>query len=681
MVINPEVAKAMRDLGFLTEVAEDDSSAQFRARAYYRAADTIGNLPEDISDIYGKAGVKGLLEIPSIGKNIAAKIEEYVKTGRVRALEDLKAKIPIEIDELYGIEGVGPKTVRALYDKLKVKNLADLEKAANEGRLRTVPGFSEKKEQDILKKIGFFKKGMGRRIIGEVYPLVKQIEKSLSQVAGVKNAMAAGSVRRMKETIGDIDYIVAASDPEPVMDFFTKMPEVQEVIGRGPAKAFVRLAGGIDADLLVVPEESWGSALQYFTGSKEHSVELRKIAIARGLRLNEWGVFKGEKRVAGATEEDVYKMLGLQWVPPEMRENAGEIELARQNRIPELVEYGSLKGDLQVHSENSDGTATIEEMARAAKEFGLDYVAITDHTKSLALAGGLDNDTLGGGNGNDLILGGDGNDVLNGDGNSDRLDGGAGNDTLNGGSRTDTLIGGLGDDRLDGGVGNDIVDYSAAAAGVTVNLALGTATGEGNDTLVSIERVIGSSFADTITGNDVANLLTGGAGNDTLRGGGANDTLVGGTGIDQLFGDAGHDILLWDRDNPGFYDGGAGFDTLDAKLSTADNIDLRGANFAGLERIQTGGGKDVVTLSLSDVLSDTADHQFIADLGSSSPDTLNIDLGGGWTATQADATLGPTAVAAGISVSGMTAYTFTNGDDTVTVFTNAEIVNSQILSS
>lgn len=389
-MINPEVAKVMRDLGFLTEVGDDDPNAQFRARAYYRAADTIASLPQDVADIYNKSGVKGLLEIPSVGKAIAAKIEEYVKTGKVRALEDMKAKVPINVDELYGLEGVGPKTVRALYDSLKIKNLADLEKAASEGRLRAVPGFTEKKEQDILKKIEFFKKGKGRRIIGEIYPLVKQIEKSLSQVAGVKNAVAAGSVRRMKETIGDIDYLVAASDPEPVMDFFTKMPEVQEVIGRGPAKAFVRLAGGIDADLLVVPEESWGSALQYFTGSKEHSVELRKIAIAKGLRLNEWGVFKGEKRVAGATEEEVYRALGLQWVPPEMRENAGEIELAQQNAIPELVEYGSLKGDLQVHSENSDGTATIEEMARAAKEFGLDYVAITDHTKSLALAGGLD---------------------------------------------------------------------------------------------------------------------------------------------------------------------------------------------------------------------------------------------------------------------------------------------------
>jgi DNA polymerase (family 10) len=391
---NSDVAKVMRDLGFLTEVGEGDPNVQFRARAYYRAADTIANLPENVEDVYSKNGVAGLLEIPAVGKAIAAKIEELIKTGKVRHLEELRAKIPINVDELYGIEGVGAKTIKLLYEKLQVKSLAELEKAAAEGRLRKVPGFTERKEQDVLKRIEFFKKGKGRRIIGDVWPLVKQIEARLLKIAGVKNAMAAGSLRRMKETVGDIDYIVAASDPGPVMEFFVRMPEVQEVIGRGPAKAFVRLAGGLDADLLVVPEESWGSALQYFTGSKEHSVELRKMAIAKGLRLNEWGVFKGEKRVAGKTEQDVYRALGLQLVPPEMRENAGEIELARQNRIPELVEYGSLKGDLQVHSENSDGTATIEEMVRGAKAFGLDYIAITDHTKSLALAGGLDEQEL-----------------------------------------------------------------------------------------------------------------------------------------------------------------------------------------------------------------------------------------------------------------------------------------------
>jgi DNA polymerase (family 10) len=393
-VKNSDIAKIMRHLGFLTEVGEDYANAQFRARAYYRAADTIANLSENVADVYDNGGVAALLEIPSVGKAIAAKIEEYVKTGKVRHLEELKAKIPINIDELYGIEGIGPRTIKALYDKLQVKDLAGLENAAAEGRLQTVPGFTEKKEQDIKKRIEFFRKGKGRRIIGEVYPLVKQIELRLLQAEGVHHAVAAGSVRRMKETVGDIDYLVTADDPEKVMEFFVSMPEVEEIVGRGPAKAFVRLAGGIDADLLVVPKESWGSALQYFTGSKEHSVELRKIAIAKGLRLNEWGVYKGEARVAGATEDGVYQALGLQWIPPEMRENTGEIELAKQGRLPKLVEYGSLRGDLQVHSESTDGTATMEEMARAAKEFGLSYIAITDHTKSLALANGLDENEL-----------------------------------------------------------------------------------------------------------------------------------------------------------------------------------------------------------------------------------------------------------------------------------------------
>ena len=223
---------------------------------------------------------------------------------------------------------------------------------------------------------------------------MKQIESLLLKVGGVKQAMAAGSVRRMRETIGDIDYLVSSENPEAALDFFVKMPEVDEIIAKGPAKAFVKLAGGIDADLLAVPAESWGSALQYFTGSKEHSVELRKIAIAKGLRLNEWGVYKGETKIAGETEEQVYKILGLQWIPPEMRENRGEMELARLGKIPKLIEYGSLKGDLQVHTERTDGTASMEQMAAAAKEFGLDYIAITDHTKSLALAGGLDEDEL-----------------------------------------------------------------------------------------------------------------------------------------------------------------------------------------------------------------------------------------------------------------------------------------------
>lgn len=295
------------------------------------------------------------------------------------------------------------------------------------------------------------------------------------------------------------------------------------------------------------------------------------------------------------------------------------------------------------------------------------------------VTGGTLNDLVSGGRGNDILLGDAGNDELNGGGSADKLDGGAGDDSLNGSGGSDTLIGGLGNDLLNGGSSKDTVDYTAAAGSVAVDLALGTATGEGNDTLLNIENVTGSGFNDTITGSTLANVLVGGGGADTIRGGDGNDKLTGGTGIDQVFGDAGHDTLKWDSAD--LLDGGIGFDTLDAILSSADTIDLRGANFANLERIRTGSGKDIVTLSLNDVLSDTADNQFVADLGSSSPDTLNIDLTGGWNATTPNSTLGPTGVAAGISVSGMTAYTFTNGTDTVTVFSNAEVVNTQILSS
>ncbi len=389
------LAKTLREMAFLTEV-EDAQNAQFKSRAYYRAADSIDSLSADVVDIYSKGGMNALLDIPGIGKAIAGKIEEFVKTGSIHQLDELKKQIPIDIDQMSSVEGIGPKTVKAIYKKLGVTHLASLEAAAKEGRLKTVPGISAKKEQDILKKIEFAKKSLGRRMIGEVWPLAKKIESRLQGLDGVFSAALAGSARRMKETVGDLDYIVASENAGAVMDFFTKMPEVEEVKGRGPAKAFVRLREGIDSDVLVVPEKSWGSALLYFTGSKDHNVELRKIAIGKKLRLNEWGVFEAgtEKRVAGRTEQDVYDVLGLQWIPPEIRENASEIEAAAKNGIPGLVEYGSLKGDLQVHSDNTDGTATVEEMARAAKEFDLDYIALTDHTKSLAMAGGLDGGEL-----------------------------------------------------------------------------------------------------------------------------------------------------------------------------------------------------------------------------------------------------------------------------------------------
>ena len=308
---------------------------------------------------------------------------------------------------------------------------------------------------------------------------------------------------------------------------------------------------------------------------------------------------------------------------------------------------------------------------------GNDAVTLPVDAAAATAAGYSASQTFKGGDGNDTVAGGTLDDRISGGNGSDGIAGGAGNDTLTGDGNSDTLVGGLGDDVLDGGASNDTASYAAAAGPITADLSLGTATGEGADTLLNLEHVTGSGFNDTITGNDLKNALIGGAGNDTVHGGLGNDTLTGGTGTDQLFGDGGHDTVKWDIAD--LIDGGDGFDTLDANLSSADTIDLRGANFANLERILTGGGKDTVTLSLNDVLSDTADNQFVADLGSK-PDTLNIDTAGGWSEIAPNAALGPTGVAAGISVAGMTAHTFTNGVDTVTIFSNAEAVHAQILS-
>jgi DNA polymerase (family 10) len=382
---------------------KNKSNAVFKIRAYRRTADVIENLSSNVEEIYNKWKLKGLTEIPSIGKAIASKMEEYITTGKIEYFEELKKRTSINVDEFYHLEGIGigPRTVKTLHERLGIKDLSELEKAAKEGKIHILPGFSYKKEESILRKIQSFKKGRGRYLLGDIYPIVKQIEVRLSNLRGVKKAIAVGSFRRMKETVGDIDYLVSSDTPEIVMDYFASMPEVDEVIGKGPSKTFVKLNNGMDADLLVVPKESFGSALQYFTGNKEHGVALRKIAISRGLRLNEWGVYDSntDGMVAGSKEEEVYDILGLEWIPPEMRENNGEIKLAKKERtnesnnlkLPDLINYNDLKGDLQVHSNDTDGMISIRDIALAAKEkFGLEYIAITDHTKNLALTHGLD---------------------------------------------------------------------------------------------------------------------------------------------------------------------------------------------------------------------------------------------------------------------------------------------------
>lgn len=413
MINNAAISRVLRQIAYLIELEEgtpynsDNNNKNkpnivFKIRAYRRTADIIENLSSNVEEIYNKWKLKGLIEIPSVGKAIALKIEELLSTGRIEYFEELKKKTSINVEEFYHLEGIGigPRTVKVLHDNLGIKNLSELEKAAAEGKIHSIPGFSYKKEESISKKIQSLKKGSGRYLLGDIYPLVKQIEDRLSNLKGVKKTIAVGSFRRMKETIGDIDYLVLADAPEIVMDYFASMPEVDEVIGKGPTKTFVKLNNGMDADLLVVPKESFGSALQYFTGSKEHDVALRKIAISKGLRLNEWGVYdKKNRMVAGSTEEGVYNKLGLDWIPPEMRENNGEIELAKKEKdkgssklkLPDLIDYDDLKGDLHVHSNDTDGMISIQDIALAAKEkFGLEYIAITDHTKSLAFAHGLD---------------------------------------------------------------------------------------------------------------------------------------------------------------------------------------------------------------------------------------------------------------------------------------------------
>ena len=413
MTSNAAISRVLRQIAYLIELEEgaqdknDDNNKNkpttvFKIRAYRRTADVIENLSSNVEEIYNKWKLKGLSEIPSVGKAIALKIDELLTTGKIEYFEELKEKTPINVEEFYHLEGIGigPRTVKILHDRLGIKSLSELEKAAEERKIHNVPGFSYKKEESILKKIKSLKRDRGRYLLGDIYPLVKQIEDRLSSVKGVKKAVAVGSFRRMKETVGDIDYLVLSDAPEIVMDYFASMPEVDQVIGKGPSKTFVKLNNGMDADMLVVPKESFGSALQYFTGNKEHGIALRKIAISKGLRLNEWGIYdKKNKMVAGSTEEGIYNILGLEWIPPEIRENSGEIELAKKEKekgsnklkLPDLIDYYSLKGDLQVHSNDTDGMMSIQDITLAAKEkFGLEYIAITDHTKSLALAHGLD---------------------------------------------------------------------------------------------------------------------------------------------------------------------------------------------------------------------------------------------------------------------------------------------------
>jgi DNA polymerase (family 10) len=388
--MNQELAKILYEIGDFLESEE----VPFKPYAYKNAAITVDSLEQDVADIYKKGGLKALGEIPSVGDSIARKIEEYIKTGKIKYYNELKRKLPVKLEELIAVEGMGPKRARYLFQKLGIADLKDLEKAAKRNKIAGLFGFGPKAQANILQGIEFLKRSKGRFLLGEILPKAQEFYDRLKNVKEVEQIDFAGSLRRMKETIGDIDILAISSHPKKVMDYFTSQPGIVKIWGRGGTKASIRLKECFDMDLRVVPKRSYGSALQYFTGSKEHNIVLRKIAIEKGLKLSEYGLFRGPKMIAGESEEGVYNALGLDWIPPELRENTGEIEAAQAKKLPELIELKNIKGDLHCHTTWSGGENTIEEMAKKAMELGYGYIGIADHTKFLRIENGLDEKRL-----------------------------------------------------------------------------------------------------------------------------------------------------------------------------------------------------------------------------------------------------------------------------------------------
>jgi len=393
---NQELAKIFYEIAAYLEM----EGVAFKPYAYEKAALTLETLEEDIEEIYKKGGLPALEKIPGVGKSIAEKIEEYLKKGKIKYYRELKKKTPLNIEELTAVEGMGPKKVKILYQKLGIRNLKDLEKAARAHKIAPLFNFGEKTEKNILEGIAFLKRSKGRFLLGDILPVVKEVHEKLKNLKEVEEISPAGSVRRMKETIGDVDFLVISRKPQIVMDFFTSLPGVIKIWGKGQTKSSVRMRDGFDMDIRVVSKKSYGSALQYFTGSKEHNIVTRRIAMDKGLKLSEYGLFRGPKMIAGGTEEGIYKFLGMQWIPPEMRENQGEIEAALQqaqgkpNGLPKLIGYNDIRGDLHCHSKWDGGANSIEEIAKASIEIGYQYIGISDHTKFLRIEHGLDEKKL-----------------------------------------------------------------------------------------------------------------------------------------------------------------------------------------------------------------------------------------------------------------------------------------------
>jgi DNA polymerase (family 10) len=381
---NQEIAKIFNEIAGLLEIKNDNP---FRIRAYRRAALNVEGLTRNVEDL----SEDELLEVPGVGKELAAKIAEYIKTGNIAAHQELKKEIPQIVLDLESVPGLGPKTAILLHEKLHIKSIDELAKLAEEHKLAGLRGIKGKTEENILKGIGMLRRGQERSPLGKVLPIAQDLVDQLRLKAPLTRIDIAGSLRRWKDTIKDIDILAMSDNPKEVMRVFVHLPHVKEVIMQGPTKSSVVIKEGLQVDLRVVEKESYGAALAYFTGSKEHNIRLREMAVKRGLTINEYGIFrvKDNTKLGGEKEEDTYKILDLQYVPPEMREDRGEIEAAIEGKLPKLVTVNDIKGDLHVHSKWSDGSHTFEQLAEVAKEHGYSYFALTDHSQGLGVARGL----------------------------------------------------------------------------------------------------------------------------------------------------------------------------------------------------------------------------------------------------------------------------------------------------
>lgn len=384
-VQNSDVSQIFNKVADLLEI---EGANPFRVRAYRTAARSVAGLPRNVKDMIDSE--EDLSDLPGIGKDLAGKIEEIVKTGSLGQLEELEDKTPGALSELMKLEGLGPKRVKAIHQHLNVVTLKDLEKAARQGKVRELEGFGEKTEQKILEELEAFEGTEARIKLMEAEQRAGSLVAYLKKGEGIKDITVAGSYRRRKETVGDLDILVTCRKNSPVMDRFVAYEDVKKVISKGKTRATIVLRSGLHVDLRVLPQVSYGAALHYFTGSKAHNIAVRKLGVKRDLKINEYGVFKGDERIAGKTEKEVYDQIDLPYIEPELRENRGEVEAAQKGSLPHLISVDDLRGDLHAHTKATDGHATLKEMAKAAKAHGHDYLAITDHSKKVTMAHGLD---------------------------------------------------------------------------------------------------------------------------------------------------------------------------------------------------------------------------------------------------------------------------------------------------